>query len=191
MRLTQKKKALFYFILIFHKLSFKKERSRRTVHLQRISKCAWPQLSSSVFRCFLQLRHKTRPLSQTVTAVNYLTYLHAKSQQTKLTGMVLCREVQPYILLFCCFTFFLKCYQSLADNTLTGWELTSFRTLLFNHSSKTHQVQIKPEHGKQTDQFYMPWWHHNDIRRIKVCTFSLQFVFQAWEENKQYSHSTK
>lgn len=120
-----------------------------------------------------------------------LSYILACKIPAKLTGMVLCREVQPYILLFCCFTFFLKCYQSLADNTLTGWELTSFRTLLFNHSSKTHQVQIKPEHGKQTDQFYMPWWHHNDIRRIKVCTFSLQFVFQAWEKNKQYSHSTK
>lgn len=29
--------ALFSYILIFNKLSFKKERSRRTIHLQRIS----------------------------------------------------------------------------------------------------------------------------------------------------------
>lgn len=104
----------------------------------------------------MQLRHKTKPLSQTVTAVNDLTCLHAKSQEKKLTGRVLCIEVQPYILAFCCFTFLLKCYQSLADNILARWERTSFRTLLFNHSSKTHQVQIKPEHGKQADQFYMP-----------------------------------
>lgn len=48
---------------------------------------------------------------------------------------------------FCCFIFFMKGYQSLADNTQVGWKQRSFRT---------HQVQIKPEHGKQANQFYMP-----------------------------------
>lgn len=69
--------------------------------------------------------------------------------------MVIWIEVQPSGF-FQGLIFFLNCYQSLTDNTLVGWEQTSFRTLFFNHSSKTHQVQIKPEHGKQADRFYMP-----------------------------------
>lgn len=52
----------------------------------------------------MQLRHKTRPLSETVTAVNYLT--HAKFQQKKLIGMLVGIEVEPYILVFHCFIFF-------------------------------------------------------------------------------------
>lgn len=85
---------------------------------------------------------------------------------------------------FCCFIFFLKCYQCLANNTLAAWELASFRTLLFIHSSKTQQIHSKPEHWKQAHQLYVPLWNHNDTRRIKVCTFLAPVCFPSMMEKK-------
>lgn len=111
-----------------------------------------------------------------------LFHIFACKILAKLIGIVLCTEVQLYILVFLLLHFFfLKPYQSLADNTLAGWEQTS---LLKLYCSTTLPKHIRYKLSQNMENKLISFTCHDDImtsEESKCAPFSCQFLFPKCE----------